>query len=381
MKKRLIPVVLGVLLTWSAPLPCASGSNLRFGPPEPTALPGEGAAVARDIASYNDVALPPAVVLCGEPLPLNDRQVWESLDREFTIAVWNRAQVFLWLKRAGRYFPFIEAKLAAAGMPDDLKYLAVAESDLQSHVRSPAGAMGTWQFMDRTAQGHGLEKNQQLDERRNFERSTAAALSYLQALRRQFGSWTLAMAAYNCGENRVEREIREQRVSDYHRLDLPLETERYIFRIAAIKVIMENPERYGYRVDPAHVYAPRAVETVNVSLPHPVHIADLAQALGTDFKVIKELNGHIRGHHLPVGRYTLNLPAGKGYGIAPILNDLARSEAEPKTGPLARHHVVRKGETLSQISQATGVSLVHLQHLNGIDGSLIRAGQKILITP
>jgi len=180
-------------------LPCASGSNLRFGPPEPTALPGEGAAVARDIASYNDVALPPAVVLCGEPLPLNDRQVWESLDREFTIAVWNRAQVFLWLKRAGRYFPFIEAKLAAAGMPDDLKYLAVAESDLQSHVRSPAGAMGTWQFMDRTAQGHGLEKNQQLDERRNFERSTAAALSYLQALRRQFGSWTLAMAAYNCG--------------------------------------------------------------------------------------------------------------------------------------------------------------------------------------
>jgi LysM repeat protein len=381
MKKTMIPAVMGVLLAWSALVPCASGSNIPSGPAETAPLPGEGAAVPRDMPPYNDVAVPPAVALCGEQLPLDERQVWERLDREFTIAVWNRAQVFLWLKRAGRYFPYIEAELAAAGMPDDLKYLAVAESDLQSHVRSPAGAMGTWQFMDRTAQRHGLEKNQQLDERRDFERSTAAALSYLQTLRRQFGSWTLAMAAYNCGENRVAREISEQRVSDYYRLDLPLETERYIFRIAAIKVIMENPEHYGYRIDPTNVYAPRAVDTVNVSLPHPVHIADLAQALGTDFKVIKELNGHIRGHQLPAGRYTLNLPAGNGDGIASLLRDLARSEVKPKTGTLTRHHVVRAGETLSHISQITGVSLAQLRQLNGIDGGLIRTGQKILITP
>ncbi|MFY9943582.1 MAG: transglycosylase SLT domain-containing protein [Desulfobacterales bacterium] len=381
MKKKMISALVGVLLAWSALVACAAGSNIPTGSAETATPPGEGAAVPPNAPPYNDAALPPAVALCGEPLPLEDRQVWERLDREFTIAVWNRAQVFLWLKRAGRYFPYIEAKLAAADMPEDLKYLAVAESDLQSHVRSPAGAMGTWQFMDRTARRHGLKKNQHLDERRDFERSTAAALSYLQALRRQFGSWTLAMAAYNCGENRVALEISEQRVSDYYRLDLPLETERYIFRIAAIKVIIENPERYGYRIDPTHVYAPRAVDTVTVSLLHPVQIADLAQGLGTDFKVIKELNGHIRGHQLPVGCYTLNLPAGNGGAIAPLLQDLARSEAKPKTGTSIRHHVVQAGETLSHISKVTGVSLAQLRQLNGIDGGLIRAGQKILITP
>jgi LysM repeat protein len=376
MGKKAISTVLGGLLVWGALLANAWGSTLPSGSAETAAPCG-----AQEHPPYNDLAPPLAVTLCGEPLPLGDRRVWESLDREFTIAVWNRAQVFLWLKRAGRYFPFIEAKLAAAGMPGDLKYLAVAESDLQSHARSPAGALGTWQFMERTARRHGLVKNQQMDERRNFERSTAAALSYLQALRQQFGSWTLAMAAYNCGENRVAQEISTQRVSDYYRLDLPLETERYIFRIAAIKIIMENPERYGYRVDPAHIYAPRAVDTLAVSLPHPVPIADLAQALGTDFKLIKELNGHIRGHQLPAGRYALNLPAGSGEGIVALIQDLAHSGGGPKTGEGPRHHVVRAGETLSQISQVTGVSLAQLRQLNGIDGSLIRTGQKIRITP
>jgi membrane-bound lytic murein transglycosylase D len=376
MGRTAISAVLGALLGWGALFSCAWGSTIPSGSAETAASPGP-----QDHPPYNDLAPPPVVTLCGERLPLEDRRVWEGLDLEFTIAVWNRAQVFIWLKRAGRYFPYIEAKLAAAGMPDDLKYLAVAESDLRSHARSPAGAMGTWQFMEPTARRHGLAKNGEMDERRNFERSTAAALSYLQALRQQFGNWTLAMAAYNCGENRVAQEISAQRVSDYYRLDLPLETERYIFRIAAIKIIMENPERYGYRVDPAHIYAPRAVDTVEVSLPRPLHIADLAQALGTDFKLIKELNGHIRGHQLPAGRYALNLPVGSGEGIAALIQDLTPGAGNPKAGEPLRHHVVRPGETLSQISQVTGVSLAQLRQLNGIDGSLIRAGQKIRIAP
>lgn len=381
MKKSMIPAFMGALIVWGVLFPSASGSNIHSAFPEQTGPPVESEPLSRDIPPYNDATLPSAVTLCGESMPLNDRRVWEMLDREFTIAVWNRAQVFLWLKRAGRYFPFIEAKLAEAGMPDDLKYLAVAESDLQAHVRSPAGAMGTWQFMARTARHHGLKKDHKMDERRNFERSTAAALSYLDALHKQFGSWTLAMAAYNCGENRVDREIREQRVGDYYRLNLPLETERYIFRIAAIKVILQNPQGYGYRIDPKHVYEPLAIDTVQVNLRSPVHIADVAQALGTDFKMIKELNGHIRGYYFPAGRYTLNLPAGSGGGITPILKDLARGRSRHKTGDSRRHHVVRAGETLSQISQLTGVSLAQLRQLNGIDGSLIHAGQKLLIIP
>jgi AraC-like DNA-binding protein len=178
MVKTAISAFLGFLLGWGALSPCVWGGTAQSGSSETVAPSG-----SQDHPPYNDVSPPTAVTLCGEPLPLEDRRVWESFDREFTIAVWNRAQVFLWLKRAGRYFPSIEAKLAAAGMPDDLKYLAVAESDLQSHARSPAGALGTWQFMEHTARRHGLAKNQQMDERRNFERATAAALSYLQALR------------------------------------------------------------------------------------------------------------------------------------------------------------------------------------------------------
>ena len=124
--------------------------------------------------SFNDYPLPGALALCGEPIPLEIDAVWEMLDREFTMMVWDRAQVFLWLKRAGKYFPFIERKLAEANMPDDLKYLAVAESSLLTYVRSSAGAAGSWQFMAETGRRHGLRKDRSVDERLSFEHATEA---------------------------------------------------------------------------------------------------------------------------------------------------------------------------------------------------------------
>ena len=133
--------------------------------------------------SFNDHPLPDSLNLCGEPVPLENRQVWERLDREFTISVWDRAQVFMWLKRASRYFPYIEKELAEAGMPQDLKYLALAESSLIGYVRSHAGAKGFWQFMTRTARRNGLRKDSMIDERLSFEHSTRAALKYLLHLK------------------------------------------------------------------------------------------------------------------------------------------------------------------------------------------------------
>ena len=129
-----------------------------------------------DYPVFKDFPLPKSLSLCGEPIPLENRNVREMLEREFIISVWDRAQVFLWLKRAGRYFPYIEKKLAEQGRPDDLKYLAVAESALLTHIRSKDGALGQWQLMKPTARRNGLRKNRMLDERLNFERSTAAAL-------------------------------------------------------------------------------------------------------------------------------------------------------------------------------------------------------------
>ena len=170
----------------------------------------------------------------------------------------------MWLKRGARYFPYITRQLKEAGMPEDLKYLAVAESALLRGVRSPAGAVGAWQFMPFTARRYGLRVDRWIDERRNFGKSTVAALAYLRELHDEFGSWTLAMAAYNCGETRVRKTIEEQGRRNYYELHLPRETMRYIFRIISAKIILQNPKKYGYDLPPERLYGPVPAEPAAV---------------------------------------------------------------------------------------------------------------------
>lgn len=330
---------------------------------------------------YNDYPLPDSLALCGEPIPLEIEAVWEMLDREFTMMAWDRAQVFLWLKRAGKYFPFIERKLAEASMPDDLKYLAVAESSLLTYVRSSAGAAGSWQFMAETARRHGLRKDRRVDERLSFEHATEAALRYLQDLHSMFGSWTLALAAYNCGEKRVAQEIEEQQVAEYFRLNLPRETERFIFRIAAIKTILENPERYGYRLSPERTYKPQRVDRVEVKIVAPLRMTDLAKALGTDFKTIKELNPQFLGYEVPKGIHQIKVPSGTGDELKNVLARLTQSAVARRPKGSARHHVVRRGDTLTSIAQTHDLSLEKLKAINGLSDSHILIGQKLRLVP
>ena len=327
--------------------------------------------------AFDNFPLPKSVSLCGEPMPLENRRVWEMLDREFTITVWDRAQVFMWLKRAGRYFPHIEKKLAEAGMPDDLKYLAVAESSLLTHIRSSEGAMGPWQFMSRTARGNGLRKDRMIDERLSFEHSTEAALKYLKHLKEIFGTWTLALAGYNCGKTRLKNKINEQKVTDYYRLNLPRETERFIFRIAAIKIIMENPKTYGYSLTQDQAYRPIKCDTVPVEIRVPLHVTDVARALGTDFKVLKELNPQILDCYLPTGRYTIKVPSGLASRMPAVLEQLTRTASRRMKKVSDRYYVVRPGDTLSHIARRRGVPVATLKRLNGIQGSLIMVGQKL----
>lgn len=324
-------------------------------------------------------------------MPLENPDVLEMLDREFTVMVWDHARVFMLLKRAARYFPPIEKALRDAGMPEDLKYLAVAESSLIPYARSTSGALGHWQFIPETGQRKGLRKDQSVDERMALERSTEAAILYLKQLKEMFGSWTLAMAAYNCGENRLEKEITEQRVADYFRLNLPTETERYIFRIAAIKVILENPRRYGYILPENQLYKPLKFDTVTVSISSSVHIADLAQAIGTDFKVIKELNPELLNYHLPTGQYSIKVPAGTGQNALAALAQLnngppvaARpnnNHSAPANNSGQGSYVVQPGDTLTRISNVTGVPVERLKALNGIQDSHIEVGQKLRLAP
>lgn len=346
---------------------------------------------AQETPVYNAFPCPKTLTLCGERMPLENPDVFEMLDREFTVAVWDHARVFMLLKRAARYFPFIEKALRDAGVPDDLKYLAVAESSLIPYARSNSNAVGHWQFIPSTAQKKGLRKDHSIDERMALERSTEAAIFYLKELKEMFGSWTLAMAAYNCGENRMEKEITEQKVADYYRLNLPLETERYVFRIAAIKIIMENPRRYGYILPEDQLYKPLKFDTVTLNISSSIHITDLAQAIGTDYKVIKELNPELLDYYLPAGQYSLKVPSGSGRkALATLaqLNHGASVAARPSntsSGPVKHSaqgfYVVQPGDTLIRISTVTGVPVERLKALNGISDSHIEVGQKLKLAP
>lgn len=277
---------------------------------------GEGAVASAEavsgllISPKTDYRLPSKVTLCGENIDLNRQAVYERLEFEFIRVVNHPAQVALWQRRATLYFPYIEAQLKAAGLPEDLKYLAVAESDLRPAVISPAGALGLWQFMPATARHFKLTVNKKVDERQLPEPLMGAAAAYFKSLYKKFGSWSLAMAAYNAGDGRVAKAVAAQGHSNYFDLDLPRETERYVYRIAAIKVVMENAAHYGFNEPvPAHRYRPVKYVEKNVDLPAKGQTkwTDVAAGQKCDYKTLRMLNPHIRQYPL-AGSYQMRLP-------------------------------------------------------------------------
>jgi membrane-bound lytic murein transglycosylase D len=266
--------------------------------------------------------LPDNLTLCGEAVPLKEPAVKEALDREFTVIVWSRAQTTLWVKRAHRHFPDIVQKIRQRFLPQDLKYVVLVESDLRPNARSSAGALGPWQFMGPTAQRFQLKTTEAFDERLDLASATDAALSYLATLYRQFHSWPLALAAYNCGEGRLQKEIAAQGVSTFYHLDLPEETERYVHRILAAKLILENPATYGFTLPPEELYQPLALEVVELVALKELPVTEVASACGVYYKTIKELNPWIKGRTLPPGAYRLTVPKGTGPRLHEMLRGL-----------------------------------------------------------
>ncbi len=351
------------------------------------------------------VAPPPKLDLCGEPVPLHIRDVWERFDREFTIVVYSHAQVYLWLKRAERFFPWFEEELRRRGLPDDLKYVAVAESDLQHGAVSPAGAAGMWQFIPSTGSRYGLDQGPQLDQRYDFEMATESALRYLSDLYRRFNNWTLAIAAYNCGERRISEEMAFQRVSDYYQMKLPLETERYIFRILAIKTVLSEPEKYGYRLPPGAGYPPERVDTVTLNIRSTVPIVALAERAGITYREFKRLNPAFTTTTLPPGTHRIRVPEGSGKAFeqnagsflaayrasetptpseAPRASEPSRPSEPPRVSekPQASQtliHTVGPKETLSAIAARYKVSVSDIQRWNGLKTSTVKVGQKLRI--
>ncbi len=189
----------------------------------------------------------------GELVPTKDFDVLQRLDNELTLNTYRHGSTSLNIKKAGRYFPVIEKIFREYNVPDDLKYIAVAESDL-SNATSPAGAKGFWQFMPKVAEEYGLEVNQEVDERYHLEKATVAAAKHLQKYKNYFGSWTLAAAAYNGGIGRIKNALEEQHATSFYDLNLNQETSRYVFRVLAMKEIMSQPKKFGYYLDEGDLY-------------------------------------------------------------------------------------------------------------------------------
>lgn len=233
-----------------------------------------------------------SIDFCGEKTPLHIADVQERFDREMTINKNLHASTELVIKRANRYFPVIEPILAKYGVPDDFKYLAVIESKLENAV-SPAGARGVWQFMPATAKEYGMEVNDIVDERYHLEKSTEAACKYLLSAKQRFGSWTLAAASYNGGMAGVNRQQDRQKISGYYDLLLTEETSRYVFRILALKEIMQNPEKYGYSIPADQLYQPIATKEIEINTAVE-NLADFALKQGINYKILKIHNPWLR---------------------------------------------------------------------------------------
>jgi hypothetical protein len=314
---------------------------------------------------------------CGEPVPLENSDVRERLEKELLLILWNRPQVILWLKRASRYFPYIERTLAQHNMPEDLKYIAVIESALLPHAGSSKGAVGYWQFIRSTGRSYGLTIDRYIDERRNLFASTRAAVTYLQDLHDLFASWTLAAAAYNIGEDRLQDEKTSQKVDSYYEFYLPLETQRYIFKIIAAKIIFSNPDRYGFHLDEEDYYAPVAFDRVKITLPSRTPLYLVAQASDTYFKKIRDLNPEIRSHNLLKGTHIIAVPKGAGENFHGRFASLSKKWRQEYKMHI---YIVKRGDSLSTIAERFHVTLPALMAWNDLSpNKYIHPGEKLVI--
>lgn len=250
------------------------------------------------VNDYNIYALPTPAELdfAGEPVPLHNPDIRERIDRELLVNAYWQSNGLLLFKRANKYFPQIEPLLKKHGLPDDFKYLAVAESALE-YKSSPVGASGIWHFMKGTGLEYGLEINSYVDERYDLEKATMVAAEYLKKSKAKFGNWTMAAASYNAGVRGMTNQIERQKQTDYYDLLLNGETSRYVFRIIAIKEIMTHPEQYGFNFRSKDLYA--EIPTFKVKVDTPVEDwAEWVKQYGINYKILKIHNPWLRDTYL-----------------------------------------------------------------------------------
>jgi len=268
------------------------------------------------------IEIPASVEFAGEKIAIDNFDIRESLDRELLVNSYFQSQTILYLKKSARYFNLIEPILKKNNIPDDFKYLCLAESGFQERIISPAGAVGLWQMMKKAAIENGLEVNNEVDERYNMEKSTEAACRYLNHSYHQYGSWIIVAASYNMGISGIKRQIEVQDSKNYFDLLLNDETSRYVYRILALKLILENPEKYGFKVSDEEKYP--ILKCKEITLNGSVtNLALYAQQKGINYKILKYFNPWLRQSSLrnPLKKsYLIKIPESGTRSFEPTKN-------------------------------------------------------------
>ncbi len=262
------------------------------------------------VTQWHVPQVPETFSFAGETVPLDRWEVRERFDRQLLLIYYQTGNILYIKKLSTRYFPIIEERLKANGVPDDFKYLCVAESNLE-HAISRVGAVGFWQFMSYTAPGYNLNISKDVDDRYNVIKATDAACKYLKTAYARFGTWTAAAASYNCGQGGFQRRAATQQSNNYYDLLLPEETNRYIFRILSFKYLLENPDKMGFVLSENDLYPPFRTKNVTVTESIP-DLVKFASKYGTNFKMLKLLNPWLRSTSLeirPGKTYIIHLPS------------------------------------------------------------------------
>ena len=263
------------------------------------------------VMKTSDVEFPDKFSLAGERVPLERIDVTEAFKKELIVNTYLHSHTIQVLKHAPRYFHTIEPILKEEGVPDDFKYLAVIESSLNPLAVSYAGAVGIWQLMSGTAKELGLEVSNDVDERYHLEKATRAACAYLKKAYQKFGSWTLAAASYNGGMNMLSKQQDRQKETNFYDLLLGEETGRYVYRLLALKQIMEEPHLYDFYVEQLYPVEPVTLVKVTQSIKD---LAEFAKEHGISYKTLKRFNPWFRQTSLKIGKhktYYIAIPENK----------------------------------------------------------------------
>lgn len=256
--------------------------------------------------------IPEKISFAGETIDFTRYDMRERLDREIINFCNMHTNTTLIIKRANRYLPEIEEILEQEGVPDDLKYLMLIESNCNPLARSGAGAAGLWQFMEGTAKEYNLIVNKYVDERYNIRKATIAACKFLKKYHDKFGNWSAAVASFNAGHNKISSELKKQQMSHATDIYLNSETSRYFFRIIAAKLIFENQQKYGYNIPEKYLYPPMSYKEVTVDSTI-TNLNDWAIKQGITYAILRDANPWIRAGELPFSgvKWIIRIPDKK----------------------------------------------------------------------